>query len=167
MDEVTTGIGRTGGWILSHELGVEPDLLALSKGLTGGYFPMGATIVSSAIATQLFDQGGIFLHGSTQCGHPIGCAAALAVLQLLEQNQLVESVRPKSDYVITTLKNSLDGHPNVGDIRGKGMIFAIEFVADRISKAAVDYEFGQRLSARLHDQGVLGKAYMTDGVGGV
>ncbi|QKS46352.1 aspartate aminotransferase family protein [Paenibacillus cellulosilyticus] len=156
MDEVATGVGRTGGWILSHELEVQPDLLALSKGLTGGYFPMGATVVSSAISTQLFDSGGIFLHGSTQSGHPIGCSAALAVIQYLELNQLVEGVRSKGDYVISSLLNSLNDHPNVGNVRGKGMMFAIEFVADRISKTPVDYEFGQQLSARLHNQGILG-----------
>lgn len=156
MDEVTTGVGRTGHWIASHEIGVKPDLLALSKGLTGGYFPMGATLLSWEIASQLFDQGGMFLHGSTQSGHPTGCAAALAVLSYLTKNRLIEQVQAKSSYILTALKEALGEHCTVGDIRGKGFMLAIEFVSDRSSKDPVDYAFGQRLSAMLRSEGILG-----------
>ncbi|CAM4474545.1 aminotransferase family protein [Paenibacillus tarimensis] len=156
MDEVATGIGRTGSWTLSRQLGVEPDLLAVSKGLTGGYFPMGATLISEGVAAGLFNNGGVFLHGSTQSGHPVGCAAALAVLSFLEDNQLVEQVENKGEYIIDRLEQGLSDHAHVGDIRGRGLMIAIEFVSDRSSKEGVDYGFGQNLSAALRCQGVLG-----------
>lgn len=103
MDEVATGIGRTGHWIYSHELGIQSDLLTLSKGLTGGYFPMGATLVSET----LFGGGGIFLHGSTQSGHPVGCAAALAVLDYLECNDLVENAKNQGAFILHALQHAL------------------------------------------------------------
>ncbi|WP_246070538.1 aminotransferase family protein [Paenibacillus kobensis] len=156
MDEVGTGIGRTGGWLMTHELDVSPDLLAVSKGLTGGYFPMGATLVSRAIASQLFDRGGIFLHGSTQSGHPVGCAAAMAVLDCLEQDQLIDQIKPKGEHIINSFRRALSTHPHVGDIRGKGLMIAIEMVSDRINKGAVSYDYGKRLSAALRHEGVLG-----------
>jgi adenosylmethionine-8-amino-7-oxononanoate aminotransferase len=159
MDEVATGAGRTGAWLASRELGVEADLLTLSKGLTGGYFPMSATLVSGDIASSLFGKGGIFLHGSTQSGHPVGCAAAMAVLDIIESESLIGNARLKGDYILSELNARLQHHPNVGDIRGRGLMLAIEFVSDRHTKEAVDYNFGQKLTSLLHQEGILGNFF--------
>ncbi|MFC5407306.1 aspartate aminotransferase family protein [Cohnella soli] len=156
MDEVATGVGRTGNWIYSHELNIQADLLTLSKGLTGGYFPMGATLISATIAEQLFGNGGIFLHGSTQSGHPVGCAAALAVLDYMDENCLISNAEQRGSSLLSTLQSALRDHPYVGDIRGKGLMLAIEFVSDRTTKSPVDFAFGEKLSAALHQEGVLG-----------
>ncbi|WP_270168532.1 aminotransferase family protein [Paenibacillus sp. SYP-B4298] len=159
MDEVTTGIGRTGSWIASHHYGVQADMLTLSKGLTGGYFPMGATLISTSIARQLFGDGGIFLHGSTQSGHPVGCAAALAVLDLIEEGELLNKTREHGELILQSLRSNLQLHPHVGDIRGMGLMLAIEFVQEKQSKTPVDYAFGQQLSKALHSEGILGNYF--------
>lgn len=159
MDEVTTGIGRTGHWLSSHDYEVNPDFIAISKGITGGYFPMGATLISKQVISQLFGEGGIFLHGSTQSGHPIGCAAALAVLDLMEENNLIENTKKLGEYLLTGLRYKLIHHPYVGDIRGKGLMLAIEFVKDKETKESMDFALGEQLSKYLHDEGVLGNFF--------
>jgi adenosylmethionine-8-amino-7-oxononanoate aminotransferase len=159
MDEVATGVGRTGHWIVSHYYEVTPDFVALSKGLTGGYFPMGVTLASVQVVNQLFGHGGIFLHGSTQSGHPIGCAAALAVLDLIESKNLIENTKHIGEYILAELKDKILQHPNVGDIRGKGLMLAIEFVKDKQAKESIDFSTGERLSKYLHKEGVLGNYF--------
>jgi len=156
MDEVATGCGRTGKWVASHDLDVQPDFLTLSKGLTGGYFPMGATLIAEPIRERLYGQGGIFLHGSTQSGHPVGCAAALAVLDYIEEWDLIENAAVMGEHMLQSLRSALHHHRRVGDVRGKGMMLGIEFVEDRRTKEPVDFGFGEKLSAALKREGVLG-----------
>ncbi|MGA5691456.1 aspartate aminotransferase family protein [Cytobacillus pseudoceanisediminis] len=159
VDEVTTGVGRTGHWFVSEYYGLQPDLVTLSKGLTGGYFPMGATMVSPDIDEALIGQGGIFLHGSTQSGHPIGCAAALEVLNIMEEQDVIRNVNEQGTYILNEFKSRLSGHPNVGDIRGKGLMIAIEFVDDKSSMDPVSDGFGSAFSKNLHRLGILGNYF--------
>ncbi|MBV6713690.1 aminotransferase family protein [Paenibacillus chitinolyticus] len=158
-DEVTTGLGRTGHWSLSEKYGLEPDVLAVSKGLTGGYFPMGAVLMSSELDDSLFGSGGILLHGSTQCGHPVGCAAALEVLEIIEQDGLLDHAAMRGQGLLDDFADALAGHPNVGDVRGMGLMLALEFVKDKATKEPVDFEWGRRLSGHLHDEGILGNYF--------
>ncbi|MVO98878.1 aspartate aminotransferase family protein [Paenibacillus lutrae] len=158
-DEVTTGLGRAGYWSLSEHYGLEPDVLAVSKGLTGGYFPMGAALISDALDSSLFGEGGILLHGSTQCGHPVGCAAALAVLDIIEQERLPDNALLRGKDLINGFRESLDDHPCVGDIRGQGLMLALEFVKDKQTKEPVDYEWGKKLTKLLHGEGILGNYF--------
>ncbi|WP_242069638.1 aspartate aminotransferase family protein [Paenibacillus dendritiformis] len=156
VDEVTTGLGRTGSWLASHEYEIEPDMLILSKGLTGGYFPMGATLFSKKVSSQLFDGGGIFLHGSTQNGHPIGCEAALAVLDIIEEEGLVNNSQTVGAQIMDELRSALAGHPNVADIRGAGLMIGIEFKDTQEGKSSgLSLEWGGRLSTNLRNEGIL------------
>ncbi|MEK3788565.1 aminotransferase family protein [Paenibacillus sp. FSL K6-1230] len=159
MDEVGTGLGRTGYWTSSQKIGLIPDLLVLSKGLTGGYFPMGATLISPQLEQRLFGQGGIFLHGSTQSGHPVGCAAALAVLDIMEKEQVVLNARERGAWILEQLRLHLADHPHVGEIRGAGMMIGIEYVTDHQTKAPADFSLGMRLTSNLRKEGILGNYF--------
>lgn len=154
-DEVGTGLGRTGHWLASHHYGIKPDLVALSKGLTGGYFPMGATIISEEIIAELYKEGGIFLHGSTLCGHPVACVAALTILEMIEQDGLLEQARQRGEWILNRLKQSLLDHPQVGDIRGMGMMLAIELVSNRETKTSVSFAWSRAFTATLRQAGIL------------
>lgn len=160
VDEVTTGLGRTGSWMASHEYEIEPDMLILSKGLTGGYFPMGVALFSEKISSQLFDGGGIFLHGSTQNGHPVGCEAALTVLDIIEEGELVKNTQTVGALILDQLRSALAGHPHVADIRGAGLMIGIEFKNTQEGKRnGVSLEWGGRLSANLRREGILGNIF--------
>jgi adenosylmethionine-8-amino-7-oxononanoate aminotransferase len=135
FDEVLTGFGRTGYPLASHAEGVMPDVLALAKGLTGGYLPLAATLTTEEIF-QSFSGGSerTFYHGHSYTANPLGCAAALANLELLHQ--------PKNQIQYDSLVQHLQAlsarfwaHPNVGDVRQEGAILAIELVADRTTRA--------------------------------
>lgn len=136
-DEVITGFGRSGALFGSRGWGVKPDMMCLAKGLTSGYVPMGATLVNARIA-DAFDRNdtpfNVFMHGYTYSGHPVGCAAALASLEIVERENLPENARVVGDYFIEQLKERLGGFEAVGDIRGKGLMIAIELVKDRGTK---------------------------------
>lgn len=159
MDEVATGIGRTGNWLASHHYNVQSDLLALSKGITGGYFPMGVTVMSNEIIQQLVGNGGIFLHGSTQSGHPIGCAAALAVLDFIEEKGLIENTRTKGNHILNKLREEFSNTNFVGDIRGMGFMISMEFVNDKVTKEPLSFEYGEELTRILHENGLLGNYF--------
>lgn len=129
-DEVMTGIGRTGkNWGIDH-WGVEPDVIAAAKGLSGGYLPLGACIVSDGVA-EVFK--GPFAHGHTYGSHPVTCAVGAAVLEYTERHKLVERSAKLGEHLHKKLKVLYD-HPTVGDIRGKGIFAGIEFVKDKATK---------------------------------
>ncbi|MGM1050626.1 MAG: aspartate aminotransferase family protein [Bacillota bacterium] len=159
IDEVTTGIGRTGHWLASHYFGIKADLLTLSKGLTGGYFPMGATLISEQIRDALFSNGGVFLHGSTQSGHPVGCAAALAVLEIMENENLVKNSSELGKRIKDGLMKGLENHPSVLEIRGEGLMLAIEFVENKADKQPVSMDWSRRFTSKLRDEGILGNFF--------
>jgi putrescine aminotransferase len=126
-DEVITGFGRLGEWFASEMWKLEPDLITLAKGLTSGYLPLGATMVSDEIA-ELVIHSGYFAHGFTYSGHPTSCAAGLANLQVIEDLGLVPRVRADVGPYFQKKLRSFRNHPAVGEIRGLGLIGALELV---------------------------------------
>lgn len=129
-DEVITGFGRLGAWFASVLWDLEPDLMTVAKGITSGYLPLGATMVSDEIATTL-ETGGYLAHGFTYTGHPATCAAALANLAIIENEKLVERVRDDVGPRFLAKLNALADHPLVADVRGFGLIGAIELRAPK------------------------------------
>lgn len=138
-DEVICGFGRVGAWFGSTAFGVTPDIMTCAKGITSGYAPLGAVMVRKEIADAfLGDETNKFVHGVTFGGHPASCAAALANIAILEREQLPERAAVVGDYLLRELHAAIGDHPNVGDIRGKGMFVAIELVRDRVSRAPLE-----------------------------
>ncbi|HYT96396.1 MAG TPA: aspartate aminotransferase family protein [Casimicrobiaceae bacterium] len=146
-DEVMCGMGRTGTLYAVEQEGVVPDLVAIAKGLGGGYQPIGAVLAHQRIVQALRDGSGAFQHGHTYIGHPVAAAAALAVQQVIKQEGLLDRVRGRGAYLFRILHARFDGHPRVGDIRGRGLFAGIELVADRKTKQPFDPK--QRLHAQV------------------
>lgn len=134
LDEVMCGMGRTGSLFAYEQEGVAPDMVAIAKGLGGGYQPIAALLVSKQIHDTIADGSGFFQHGHTYLGHPVACAAAVAVLRVLTGTDLIGSVRGKSAQLMAGLQSIFASHPNVGDIRGRGLFVGIELVSNRNSK---------------------------------
>jgi putrescine aminotransferase len=126
-DEVITAFGRLGAWFASEMWAMEPDLMILAKGLTSGYISMGATVVSQPIADVLM-KGGYFAHGFTYSGHPVAAAAGLANLEIIEKEKLVEKTREKIGPYFQKKLQEFAGHPAVGEVRGVGLIGAMELL---------------------------------------
>ena len=133
-DEVMCGSGRCGTWrALEHE-GVRPDVMAVAKGLAGGYIPLGATILRKEIAETILEGQGSVLTGYTYSGHTAACAAGLAVQRIIEREALLDRVRTAGHTLQSALRASLERFEEVGDVRGRGFLIGIEFVRDRITK---------------------------------
>lgn len=138
-DEVICGFGRVGDWFGSSSLGVVPDLMTVAKGITSGYAPLGGVMASPHIADVFLGaEGDKFMHGLTFGGHPASCAAALANIDILEREQLPARAAMMGDYMMRELRAAVGDHPNVGDIRGRGLFMAIELVHDRISQRPLE-----------------------------
>ncbi|MEZ5774470.1 MAG: aspartate aminotransferase family protein [Hyphomicrobiaceae bacterium] len=133
-DEVICGFGRTGEWFGSHHFGIEPDIMAMAKGLSSGYLPIGAVAVSSKVAEGFIDKAGEFYHGYTYSGHPAACAAALENIAILEEEGLVENAKSGVGAYLRRKWLELGDHPIVGEARMTGMIGALELVPDRKSR---------------------------------
>ena len=146
-DEVMCGMGRTGTLHAVEQEGIAPDLMAIAKGLGGGYQPIGAVLVGQKIIAALSAGSGFFQHGHTYIGHPVACAAALAVQRVIERDDLLAAVRRQGAGLRERLAAALSEHPHVGDIRGRGLFLACELVADRESKEPFDPAL--RLHARV------------------
>jgi len=129
-DEVMTGAGRTGRFLASEHWGVTPDIVALSKGFGAGYAPLGAIVAGARLVEPVLDAGG-FLHGFTYAGNPLACSAGLAVLEELEEQNLIENAARMGDVLMDELRALMGRYPFIGDVRGKGLLTAFEFVADR------------------------------------
>lgn len=138
LDEVMSGMGRTGHLFACAEDDVVPDILTIAKGLGAGYQPIGAMVASSRIYDTIVAGSGYFQHGHTYMGHATACAAALAVQRVIERDHLLENVRARGEQLRASLLRELGEHPNVGDIRGRGLFVGVEFVADRDTKAPLD-----------------------------
>ena len=154
-DEVATGFGRTGTLWACEQEHVAPDLICLSKGITGGYLPLAATLATDEVYQAFLDepaQGKTFYHGHTYTGNPLACAAALASLELFERNRVLDNVRANSEILARRLAR-LGDHPHVGDVRQKGIMAGIELVAQKSNQQAFDPadRIGHRvvLAARL------------------
>ena len=133
-DEVMCGMGRTGTLHAVEQEGVAPDLMAIAKGLGGGYQPVGAVLASRKIVDTFRQGSGMFQHGHTYIGHAVGAAAALAVQKILQREKLVDRVKDSGAYLARRLCEALGEHPHVGDIRGRGLFMGVELVEDRATK---------------------------------
>ena len=147
LDEVMCGMGRTGTLHACEQDAVVPDLLVVAKGLGGGYQPIGAVLAQARIVDAFKHGSGMFHHGHTYLGHPVACAAALAVQQVIARDHLLEAVKRQGEGLKARLQHAFAGHPNVGDVRGRGLFMGIELVADRGTKTTFDPAL--RLHARL------------------
>ena len=156
MDEVVSGLGRTGKNFAFQHWNIAPDILTLGKGLAGGYLPAGAALVRDHIHKALEDAEITFNHAETFTGHAVICAAASAVIEYIEKHDLVERVHLIGQYFEQRLED-LRALPIVGDIRGMGLLRGVELVADKVSKEpfAVTLEVGKRVSNRAFDRGLL------------
>jgi hypothetical protein len=147
LDEVMCGMGRTGTLHACEQEGITPDLIAIAKGLGGGYAPIGALLMQERIFDAVADGSGAFQHSHTYMGHPLACAAALAVQRVIHRDGLLANVRAQGGQLARRLKERFGNHPFVGDVRGRGLFQAVELVADRGSKAPFEPE--HKLHARV------------------
>jgi len=154
-DEVITGFGRLGEWFGSHLWQLDPDLITLAKGITSGYLPLGATMVSDEIARDLI-KAGYFAHGFTYSSHPTTAAAALANLDVLERDHLIPRVRDLVGPYFQKRLRQFAGHPAVGDVRGFGLIGALELLP-RAGKAGLNpaNPLGAKAAGIARDEGVI------------
>ena len=139
LDEVMCGMGRTGTLFACEQDGVAPDIAIVAKGLGGGYQPIGAMLASADIVNAIRDGTGAFQHGHTYIGHPIACAAALAIQRAVEDGDLLSGVRTKGAQLKALLENTFADHPFVGDIRGRGLFIGVELVSDRATRSPFDH----------------------------
>ncbi|WP_170358239.1 aspartate aminotransferase family protein [Ruegeria arenilitoris] len=142
LDEVMCGMGRTGHLFACDHDGVAPDILCIAKGLGAGYQPIGAMMCTAQIFDAIRNGSGFFQHGHTYIGHPVATAAALAVVREMTQRDLPARVAVMGQRIQSKLEAALGQHPNVGDIRGRGLFRGIELVADRDTKAPLDPALG-------------------------
>jgi adenosylmethionine-8-amino-7-oxononanoate aminotransferase len=138
LDEVMCGMGRTGTLHACEQEGIAPDLMTVAKGLGGGYEPIGAVLLSKNIYDAFANGSGFFQHGHTYMGHPLACAAALAVQETIRRDNLLANVRDMGALLRRRLGERFGNHAHVGDIRGRGLFQAIELVEDRLTKAPFD-----------------------------
>ncbi|PTQ74909.1 aspartate aminotransferase family protein [Celeribacter persicus] len=130
FDEVMTGAGRTGKFVASEHYGVIPDIVSMSKGLAAGYAPLGAMVAKGEIVEAVEAHGG-FLHGYTYSGNPLACAAGLAVLEEMQEQGIIENAAKMGDLLKARLTALMERYHFIGDVRGKGLLLAFEFVSDR------------------------------------
>ena len=150
-DEIATGFGRTGRLFACERAGITPDLMCLSKGLTGGYMPMSITVVKEKIYDAFYadwSEGKAFMHSHTYAGNPLGCSAALAVLDILDEENILERAEETASWLSARMAETFGAHPNVGEIRHIGLIHAVELVEDRAAKRPFDG--GRRLGYAIY-----------------
>jgi adenosylmethionine-8-amino-7-oxononanoate aminotransferase len=157
LDEVMCGMGRTGTLFASEHDDISPDICTIAKGLGAGYQPIGATLCTRKIYDAIANGSGFFQHGHTYVGHPVACAAALAVVRKLTQTDLIDQVGPKGQALTEMLHQTFGGNPIVGDIRGRGLFVGLEFVKNRATKEVIDpnHKFHAKLKAAAFDQGLI------------
>ncbi|CAG0957288.1 4-aminobutyrate---pyruvate transaminase [Burkholderiales bacterium] len=163
LDEVMCGMGRTGTLHACEQEGVVPDLITIAKGLGGGYQPIGAVLAQKRIVEAMSRGSGYFQHGHTYLGHPVACAAALAVQRVIARDGLLARVRASGEAFGGLLRRRLGEHPHVGDIRGRGLFWGVELVRDRPSRAPFDPAI--QLHARVKRE-AMARGLMTYPMGG-
>jgi adenosylmethionine-8-amino-7-oxononanoate aminotransferase len=156
LDEVMCGMGRTGTMHAWEQEGVCPDLQGVAKGLGAGYAPIGALLVGRKVMDALSLGSGAFVHGYTYQAHPISCAAALEVQRIIREEKLLANVVAMGKYLRAELTSALGDHPNVGEIRGRGLFHAIEIVLDRGSRRSFEptMSVGNRLKVAGLEHGI-------------
>ena len=155
-DEVMTGFGRTGRWFGLDHWGVRADVMAAAKGVAGGYFPLGLAVASGNVY-ETITAGGGFVHGFTYSHSPVGAAVAGEVLRILETENLVAASATKGERLLALLENRLGEHPNVGEIRGRGLLVGLELVADRATRRSFprSARLIESVMAHARDAGLL------------
>jgi len=156
LDEVMCGMGRTGSLFACEQEGISPDILCIAKGLGAGYQAIGAMLLSGEIYQTITNGSGFFQHGHTYLAHPTACAAALAVQKEIQDNHLIDNVKLMGEKLESALLSRFGNHPNVGDIRGRGLFWGIELVADRATKSP--------LNPALNIHSAIKKAAMAEGL---
>ncbi len=159
-DEVVTGFGRSGSMFGSRGWGVAPDIMCLAKGISSGYIPFGAVLVNQKVEQAWAnnnDFNGVIMTGYTYSGHPVACAAGLAALSIVEEQNLPENAKRQGSYLLESLKEQLSSYSSVGEVRGKGLMIAIDLVVDKNSREPVDpmSGFANELAAVARREGVL------------
>ncbi|MEM9060499.1 MAG: aspartate aminotransferase family protein [Pseudomonadota bacterium] len=157
LDEVMCGMGRTGTLFACEQDGISPDIVTIAKGLGGGYQPIGAMLCTSEIHDTIAGGSGFFQHGHTYLGHPIACAAGLAVVKSLLDRDLVARSDAMGEKLQGALVSAFGQHPNIGDIRGRGLFRALEIVEDRETKAPFDPALGinKRIKKAAFEAGLI------------
>lgn len=160
VDEIATGFGRTGKMFACDHAGISPDIMCISKGLTGGYMPMAMTITTQKIYDAFYDdygKGRAFMHSHTYSGNPLGCSAALAVQQIMREEHILENAAETGKYLTAKLQEKLADHKNVGEIRSLGLINAIELVKDKDTKQPFDAKLrtGYQIYKKALQKGLL------------
>ena len=157
LDEVMSGMGRTGTLFACEQDGVEPDMITIAKGLGAGYQPIGATLISSRLADAITQGSGAVKHSHTYMGHATACAGALAVQSVIEEDELLSRVRARGARFMELLTERFGQHAHVGDIRGRGLFVGLEFVADRETREpfAPELNVAGRLKAATFENGLI------------
>ena len=157
LDEVMCGMGRTGSLFACEADGIAPDILCIAKGLGGGYQPIGAMLCSKAIFETIQSGSGFFQHGHTYLAHPAACAAGLAVVTAILERGLIEQVNVMGDGLQSALHQQFGQHPNIGNIRGRGLFIGLEIVEDRTTKAPFDPSLGinKKLKRAAFEAGLI------------
>ncbi len=158
LDEVMCGMGRTGTMHAWEQDAVTPDIQVIAKGLGGGYQPIGGVLIADRIVQALANGSGGFLHGQTYQAHPVACAAALEVQRIIREDNLLENVQAMGRRLETALNERFGNHRHVGDIRGRGLFWAIEFVTDRATKGVFDpaLKLNERVKIEAMARGIAG-----------
>ncbi|KAF4979336.1 hypothetical protein FZEAL_4442 [Fusarium zealandicum] len=156
LDEVMCGMGRTGTLHAWEQEDVVPDILVVGKGLGAGYAPISSVLINSKLVDSFQKSGKSFAHGQTYMAHPQAAAAGLKVQQIIQDKGLVADVREKGKYLEQRLKDRLLSHPYVGDIRGRGLFYAVEFVIDKKTKEP--FPSSLELHSKMHSRG-MSKGY--------
>jgi adenosylmethionine-8-amino-7-oxononanoate aminotransferase len=146
-DEVITAFGRTGTLFALDHWHIEPDIVQFAKAITSGYIPFGGIGISDTIASTLDDDGRAWMHAHTYSAHPVGCAVAIRNLRIIEDEDLPGQCADKGTRLLASLRTALGDHPHVGDIRGKGLMCAVELVADRSTKES--FPAGDKVGPRV------------------
>jgi len=152
LDEVMCGMGRTGTRYACEQEGIAPDMLTVAKGLGAGYQPIGALLIAEKIHRAIERGSDVVMHGHTYTGHPVVCAAALATQNEIRKHDLLANVKRQGEALHAALVDRFGKHPNVGDIRGRGLFMALEFVADRRTKQPFDPAL--KINAKIKDVGM-------------
>jgi adenosylmethionine-8-amino-7-oxononanoate aminotransferase len=163
LDEVMCGMGRTGTLHACEQEGIAPDLMAIAKGLGGGFAPIGAVLVAERILKAFETGSGMFQHGHTYLGHPLACAGALAVQKVIRRDNLLDNVRQQGQHLARRLNERFGNHHHIGDVRGRGLFQAIELVRDRATRAPFDPK--HRLHARIKQE-AMARGLMVYPMGG-
>ncbi len=164
LDEVMTGAGRTGRFLASEHWGLEPDIIAMSKGFAAGYVPLGAMVAHERLVEPVLAAGG-FAHGFTYAGNPLACAAGLAVLDEIERQDMIANAGAMGDALRTRLEGLMQRYPIIGDVRGKGLLMAFEFMSDRATKSPLPAGLRafERFVQIAYDKGLIVYARRTRG----